>query len=286
MDDSFTFCAEFDVISFEDKINEILLNEYASRWLDGAEILDTDIMAEYSAYRNYIYGWVLMSGSPKENLGWQKVEYEGKEAYCRWIDTRSEGESCQYEFKKPLAMLPLKKADIPPYGTENRLEGLESAELYVRQLDKSFKISDAESLRILEKGFTRKSYLDYYNANHLILSDFTNPLFLNFSDGRRMLVSTSGNGSCGADLWDGFCGFYSNVSPFELFGVPLEAEGYEHNPDGTTTVYTVLSELDRSSESFKFIESNAETDFSAVGDMLRVYRNFNQHFSHYQGLYL
>ncbi len=271
VDDSCSIYLESDWFE-KNSITDILLRDYASKWLDGAEIIDSDIELEVLD-TPYIYGWILISGIPKQPLGWQSVEYDGREAYCRWLDIRAEGEKGEYRLAKTLAMLPVKKADIKPYGDEQRLSGLKSAELYVRQLDKSFKICDDESLRKLEKGFARKSYLDYNNANRLVFSDFLNPLFLTFDDGSTALVSTSGDGSCGADLWSGFCGFYSNISLFELFGVPLEAEGYEQNPDGSTTIRTTLLEFDYT-DNYKPHETAAETVFSPDGDMLRARRSF------------
>lgn len=272
VDDSCTIYLDNDFFELKNSITDILLEEYASKWLDNAKIIDSDIQINPS-YIPYIYGWILVSGSPKQSLGWQTVDYNGSKVYCRWIDMRATDTKGEYSFAQTLAMLPVKKANVQRYGNEERLSGLKSAELYVRQLDKSFKISDAESLRKLEKGFTRKSYLDYYNANSLILSDFLNPLFLTFEDGSTALVSTSGDGSCGADLWSGFCGFYSNLSLFELFGVPLEAKGYEQHIDGSTTIHTTLIEYDYT-DNYKPYLSTAETEFSPDGDMLRACRNF------------
>ena len=167
-------------------------------------------------------------------------------------------------------MLPVRSAKLQRYGDEERLSGLESAELYVREIDKSFRITDSESLRKLEAGFTRKSYLDYYNANRLILSDTVNPLFLSFKDGSTALVNTCGDGSCGADLSSGF---YSNLSLYELFKVPIEAKGYEKLPDGSTRIHTVLMEFDRKNN-YEPIYSTAETDFDAQGRLIKVRRNF------------
>ncbi|MGI5977252.1 MAG: hypothetical protein ACOX68_06120 [Candidatus Limivicinus sp.] len=276
IDDSYSFSFRQGGTALGDYMSETILPEYASRWLDGAEVLDSDIQADYTRDDMYIYGWVLLRGTPKTELGWRELEYEGEGAYCRWIDARAEDSGDTFQVKKSLAMLPVKKADIPKYGDEQRLSGLRAAQLYVRQLDRSFEISDPESLAKLEKGFTRKSYIDCYNGNRLAFDEFSNPLFLDFEDGSRMLVNTMGNGSCGADLWDGFCGFYSNVSLFELFGVPLEAEGYVHNEDGTTTVHTILTELEYKAADPKIIRSTAELDFGPGGDLLRVYRNFTQ----------
>ena len=65
-----------------------------------------------------------------------------------------------------------------------------------------------------------------------------NPLYLTFADGRTVSIYTAGNGSNGyvPDL-GGYSSYGLGMSIFELFGVPLEAEGYlEH--DGIVTAHS------------------------------------------------
>ena len=63
------------------------------------------------------------------------------------------------------------------------------------------------------------------------------PLYLRFADGRRALLFTAGDGADGCA--DGSllpCAVFGAESVFERFGVPMDAAGYTHNTDGTTTV--------------------------------------------------
>ena len=63
------------------------------------------------------------------------------------------------------------------------------------------------------------------------------PLYLRFADGRRALLFTAGDGADGCA--DGSllpCAVFGAESVFERFGVPLDAAGYTHNADGSTTV--------------------------------------------------
>ena len=271
-DDSCILTIEGEGPELYDNILPAIEKDYLGKHFRDGRIIDSDIQMSASG-GTYIYGWILISGEPLDSPGWRELEYEGQRAYCRYISIRPGEKAGEYSFAKTLAMLPVKKAELPRYGDEERLSGLAGAELYVRELDRSFKISDSESLRKLEEGFTRKSYLDYYNANRLMLSETVNPLFLSFKDGSTALVNTSGDGSCGADLWSGFCGFYSNLSLYELFGVPLDAEGYEKLSDGSTRIHTVLMEPDRKNN-YEPVFSTAETDFDPEGRLLRVCRNF------------
>ena len=123
-----------------------------------------------------------------------------------------------------------------------KLEGLTAAELYVKQLDQSFIVTDSETLRELESALSVEEEFPFFasvRGEWNIVSDIesANPLYLYFADGSARVVYTMGDGSSGTTIWYGF-GFNSSKSIFDMFGVPLEASGYTYNADGTTTVTT------------------------------------------------
>ena len=59
---------------------------------------------------------------------------------------------------------------------------------------------------------------------------------MRFADGRRALLFTAGDGADGCTDGFNFGAVFGAESVFERFGVPLDAAGYTHNADGSTTV--------------------------------------------------
>ena len=189
-------------------------------------------------------GWIAFTGEPMAELDWAKVATAAGEVYCRSVQIRYD------EDGMPMAgasfdMLPYERLSYsrnigtredPDYiwlGTE--LPELSSAQLYVQQLDKTFSVSDAESLGKLRKMLRYEEFGDPY------LHDVSwNPLYLNFADGSHALAYTAADGADAVSIFGGWQGYGLGLSIFDLFEVPLEAAGYREH-DGLVTVSAVNS---------------------------------------------
>lgn len=165
---------------------------------------------------------------------------------------------------------------------EKKLEGLATAELYVKQLDQSFVITESETLRELEAALSAQEEYPYYEsarAGWNFIYDYmesANPLYLYFEDGRTGVVHTMGNGSPGATIWGG-CGFDSSRSIFDMFGVPLDAAGYTYNADGTTTV-TIHSAIRSPGLESEVITTETNTVYTPDGRILCQYSPYSSFF--------
>lgn len=152
---------------------------------------------------------------------------------------------------------------------DKMLTGLTAAELYVKQLDQSFIITESERLRELEAALSLQlGYPFYLSGEYNVVDDIesANPLYLYFEDGSSRLIHTMADGSCGTTIWDRF-GFNSNKSIFDMFGVPLEAAGYTYNADGTTTV-TTYTTLNAPGPEAKEVQEERHTVYAPDGKVL------------------
>ncbi len=182
-------------------------------------------------------GWIAFSGMPKQELDWAKVETRAGEIYCRSLCLLPGGEDGLYQPGPSFDMLPYEylsstkdigkngERDVIWLGTE--LKPLESAELYVQQLDKSFTVT-GEALDDLTK------ILAYGNLSGTGDCRTWNPLYLNFRDGTHAVVYTLSDGSNGVNLYGEWAGYGFGKTIFEVFGVPLDAAGYSRH-DGLLT---------------------------------------------------
>lgn len=152
---------------------------------------------------------------------------------------------------------------------EKKLRGLTAAELYVKQLERSFIITDSKALRELEAALSiQQEYPLYVSGGYNVVNDIesANPLYLYFEDGSSRLIHTMGDGSCGTTIWDRF-GFNSSKSIFDMFAVPLESAGYTYNEDGTTTVTTYATRNQPGPE-VKEVQEELNTVYAADGKVL------------------
>ena len=236
--------------STEREMENVLLPEYVSRWVDGGEILQIELRS-FSSGGNQgsgYYGWIAFTGTPKTELGWRTADYKGTECYCRSIFVREipAGDGTYaITAARSYPMEPVMINDnIAAIGLESLFSGrmlptLSSAELYVPRLGQSFVMTEETALRALEKALSKEADTVYITAQG---ADFTAqenlcPLYLRCADGRRALLFTAGDGADGCV--DGSflpCAVFGAESVFERFGVPLEAAGYTRNADGSTTV--------------------------------------------------
>lgn len=235
------------------RIEKTLLPEYVDRWVDGGEVLRTEFYGLGSGgdQGGYYYGWIAFTGTPKTELGWRTADYNGTECYCRSIFFRElpngDGTYTVIAAKSYPMDIVLVNDNIAAIGLESLFSGrilptLASAELYVPQLGKSFVMTEETALRSLEKALSKEADTVRITA---MGADFAEqetlcPLYLRFADGRRALLFTAGDGADGCA--DGSMAFavFGAESVFERFGVPLDAAGYTHNADGSTTVTNTI----------------------------------------------
>ena len=133
---------------------------------------------------------------------------------------------------------------VAAIGIEDLFSGralptLASAELYVPQLGQSFVMTEETALCSLEKALSKEADTVHITPTGADFGEQETlcPLYLRFADGRRALLFTAGDGADGCA--DGSllpCAVFGAESVFERFGVPMDAAGYTHNTDGTTTV--------------------------------------------------
>lgn len=231
-------------------ITKTLLPEYVDRWVDGGEILRTEFhgLSSGGNQSGAYYGWIAFTGMPKTELGWRTADFNGTKCYCRSIFIRElpNGDNTYTIVAAkswPMDVV-LVNDTVAAIGIEDLFSGralptLASAELYVPQLGQSFVMTEETALRSLEKALSKEADTVRITPTG---ADFAGqetlcPLYLRFADGRRALLFTAGDGADGCA--DGSllpCAVFGGESVFERFGVPMDAAGYTHNTDGTTTV--------------------------------------------------
>ena len=185
-------------------------------------------------------GWVQFSGAPKTKLDWECVSAGDTNIYCRSLNMSSD-DTGTWTMGTAYDALPYKMMiDYQNIGTAENpdyvrvwydMNELTSASLYVRQLGKSYSLPADKlptlSLMLRDDG-TPGAGLD---------CDSFNPLYLTFADGRTVSIYTADNGSNGYTTgMGGYSSYGLGMSIFELFGVPLEAEGYSEH-DGIVTTH-------------------------------------------------
>lgn len=205
-----------------------------------APYIDDFRLVDYQVHAWGLYattGWIAFTGTPKQELDWMTVETTAGEVYCRSLCLLPGGEGGLYEPGPSFDMLPYEylrqtrdlgengEKDVIWLGTE--LKDLDSAELYVQQLNHSFLLR-GEGLDEL------KQMLAYGHLSGNGSCRTWNPLYLNFQDGSHALVYTLSDGSDGVCLYGQWAGYGYGKTLFELFKVPMEAAGYSRH-DGLLT---------------------------------------------------
>ena len=185
-------------------------------------------------------GWIQFSGTPKTKLDWECVSAGGTNIYCRSLNMTSD-DAGTWTTGAAYDALPYKAISASEnIGTAENpdnvhvrydMNSITSASLYVTQLGKSYSLPADKlptlSLMLRDDG-THSAALDCGSLN---------PLYLTFADGRTVSVYTAGNGSNGyVPDKGGYKSYGLGMSIFELFGVPLEAEGYSEH-DGIVTTH-------------------------------------------------
>lgn len=234
-------------------------------YIDDFRLIDYQVRS----WGNYATtGWLAFTGTPKQELDWATVETTAGEVYCRSLCLLPGGEDGLFEPGPSFDMLPyaylVQTKDIGENGEKDviwlgtELKELESAELYVQQLDQSFMIR-GEALDEL------RHMLEYGQLSGNGDCRTWNPLYLDFTDGTHAVVYTLSDGSDGVCQYGQWAGYGYGKTIFELFGVPMEAAGYTRH-DGLLTARQESSDPRLSGVNWDTVWF--EMDFAENGPML------------------
>ena len=248
VDDSYDFQriypGDFPPTSLSDYFEKNVLPDYVDRWVENGEILEVRLGFGDGAQMKH-QGWVLFTGTPKTDTGWNTVDYQGKAAFCRSIHIQETDEKDCYHIPQSGARLPIPGLDDTSYEkylnrnrqdlhnlwnpTDCTVENIQSAQLYVRELGKTFLLEDREKLDLLGSALSANWDEPNYSAP---VGGQPNVLLITLEDGWQFQIETAPDGSPGTDAWSYQ---YLKMAPslYELFSVPLEAKGYQKNGDGT-----------------------------------------------------
>lgn len=268
IDDSLSFSVELDFDS--PGYNQCMLENFKaayeeklSPYFEDIEI--DDISCRGSILSGGLTGWFTFTAAPRPSSG-----IEPRELYCRSLNIYSGNEDrTLMEFERSYPMEPVEYlSQWPSYeelmadldtmisaSKEKKLSGLVEAELYVRQLDSRYILTDPEELEVLALSLSEN---DIGSADPASSCD-NNPLYLRFEDGSSRLVLTAADGSNLCYAWGLWYAYMDSESIFRRFGVPLEAEGYETLPGGG--VRTTVNDYD-----FRVGQRIITVEYSAQGD--------------------
>lgn len=251
IDDSFSFSVEPDINSDYEAYTRSLKENFKAAYLEKLSSYFVDMEIDDMSYGGNMLGtgmtgWFIFTGTPSPGSG-----IEPRERYCRSFNIRSENEGrTLIEFQRSWPMEPAEYLSQRPSDEEllanldtllgaykeKDVKGLVEAELYVRQLDSLYILTDTEELEALALSLSENDISS--SADPSSVYDY-NPLYLRFEDGSSRLVLTAADGSNLCYAWGLWCAYMDSESIFQRFGVPLEAEGYETLPGGgvRTTVH-------------------------------------------------
>lgn len=268
IDDSLSFSVEPDFDS--PGYNQCMLENFKAAYAEKLSVYFEDIEIDDISCRGSILsggltGWFTFTAAPRPSSG-----IEPREIYCRSLNIYSGNEDrTLMEFERSYPMEPAEYlSQWPSYeelmadldtmisaSKEKKLSGLVEAELYVRQLDSRYILTDPEELEVLALSLSEN---DIGSADPASSCD-NNPLYLRFEDGSSRLVLTAADGSNLCYAWGLWYAYMDSESIFRRFGVPLEAEGYETLPGGG--VRTTVHDYD-----FRVGQRIITVEYSAQGD--------------------
>ena len=268
IDDSLSFSVELDFDS--PGYNQCMLENFKAAYAEKLSAYFEDIEIDDISCRGSILsggltGWFTFTAAPRPGSG-----IEPRELYCRSLNIYSGNEDrTLMEFERSYPMEPAEYlSQWPSYeelmadldtmisaSKEKKLRGLVEAELYVRQLDSRYILTDPEELEVLALSLSEN---DIGSADPASSCD-NNPLYLRFEDGSSRLVLTAADGSNLCYAWGLWYAYMDSESIFQRFGVPLEAEGYESLPGGG--VRATVNDYD-----FRVGQRIITVEYSAQGD--------------------
>lgn len=259
IDDSLSFSVEPDINSDYEAYTRSLKENFKAAYLEKLSSYFADMEIDDMSYGGNMLGsgmtgWFIFTGTPSPDSG-----IEPREQYCRSFNIRSENEGrTLIEFQRSWPMEPAEYLSQRPSDEEllanldtllgaykeKEVSGLVEAELYVRQLDSRYILTDPEKLEALALSLSENDISS--SADPASVYDY-NPLYLRFEDGSTRLVLTAADGSNRCYAWGIWYAYMDSESIFQRFGVPLEAEGYEALPGGgvLTTVHDYHASVGR-----------------------------------------
>ncbi len=270
IDDSLSYRVEPDINSDYEAYTRSLKENFKAAYLEKLSSYFADMEIDDMSFSGNIMGtgmtgWFTFTGTPRPSSG-----IEPRELYCRSLNIYSGNEDrTLMEFERSYPMEPVEYlSQWPSYeelmadldtmisaSKEKKLSGLVEAELYVRQLDSRYILTDPEELEVLALSLSEN---DIGSADPASSCD-NNPLYLRFEDGSSRLVLTAADGSNLCYAWGLWYAYMDSESIFRRFGVPLEAEGYETLPGGG--VRTTVNDYD-----FRVGQRIITVEYSAQGD--------------------
>lgn len=259
IDDSLSFSVEPDINSDYEAYTRSLKENFKAAYLEKLSSYFADMEIDDMSYGGNMLGtgmtgWFTFTATPRPGSG-----IEPRELYCRSFNIRSENEGrTLIEFQRSWPMEPEEYLSQRPSDEEllanldallgaykeKDVKGLVEAELYVRQLDSRYILTDPEKLEALALSLSENDISS--SADPASVYDY-NPLYLRFEDGSTRLVLTAADGSNLCYAWGIWYAYMDSESIFRRFGVPLEAEGYEALPGGgvRTTVHDYHASVGR-----------------------------------------
>lgn len=296
IDDSLSFSVEPDINSDYEAYTRSLKENFKAAYLEKLSSYFADMEIDDMSYGGNMLGsgmtgWFIFTGTPSPDSG-----IEPREQYCRSFNIRSENEGrTLIEFQRSWPMEPVDYlSQYPSYDgpmadsdvmfdayREKEVSGLVEAELYVRQLDSRYILTDPEKLEALALSLSENDISS--SADPASVYDY-NPLYLRFEDGSSRLVLTAADGSNRCYAWGIWYAYMDSESIFQRFSVPLEAEGYEALPGGgtVTTIHSTYRQQDELTHTLEYSNGDAPVRFlfqqmmptasgSRSTDILRLY---------------
>lgn len=232
IDDSLSFSVEPDINSDYEAYTRSLKENFKAAYLEKLSSYFADMEIDDMSYGGNMLGsgmtgWFIFTGTPSPDSG-----IEPREQYCRSFNIRSENEGrTLIEFQRSWPMEPAEYLSQRPSDEEllanldtllgaykeKNVKGLVEAELYVRQLDSRYILTDPEKLEALALSLSENDISS--SADPASVYDY-NPLYLRFEDGSSRLVLTAADGSNRCYAWGIWYAYMDSESIFQRFSVP------------------------------------------------------------------
>lgn len=213
-------------------------------YIDDFQLIDCSVIEDSFS----CYGWLEFSGEPKEKLDWAYTRsIDGKKIYCRSVNAyTSYGNEDTWSLQPAFDMRSCPfLSEYENIGTEeepdyiylgHELNELSSASLYLQQTGKTYTVSDSEALETLS------AMLKYTEVSGGSGAEIMSPLYLDFADGTSAVLYVADSGANRVRMYDGPHVYSLGMTVFEIFDIPLEAEGYSENNGVVTTRFEPYDE--------------------------------------------
>ena len=288
VDDSYTYEWEYGEGPESDPFRyfrDIVAQQYVDTWMENGEILDLKMNAGSGMGHTYLEGWILFTGTPKQETGWNTVTYHEKPAYCRSFQILGTEEGT-FTAKKSHAAIPIpylkedlfrkqyKDLDfIIAMNQSITLPELQEAQLYCQENGQVYQLTDFGSLSELSRALKPAKFYEPHIESGIpwdTQATDINHLILTFQDGTRAQLLTAGDGSNLVSGW--MIGEMLQIpeSLYELFSVPLNASGYEIDEEGCTLARATALDYDYVGPDLKQIAWEQVLTFSPEGNLIQT----------------